>query len=72
MHFAVKSGSLSTIPLLAICWGLYNKHKIVNDNSSIVGKWQLSLIDDASVIIYDSNDTINYVNPCKVSCSVVS
>ncbi len=34
--------------------GLYYKLiLIVNDNSSIVSKWQASLIDDARVIIYN-------------------
>jgi hypothetical protein len=34
--------------------GLYYKHvTIVNDDSSIVSKWSIKLIDDPSVIIYD-------------------
>ncbi len=34
--------------------GLYNKHiTIINDDSRVISKWQVSLIDDARVIIYD-------------------
>ncbi len=36
--------------------GLYNKHfTIINENSSIVNKWQVSLTDNTRVIIYDRN-----------------
>ncbi len=42
--------------MIYIFGGLYYKHlKIVNDNSSIVGKWNFKLIDDARAIIYDCN-----------------
>ncbi len=35
---------------------LYYKHiTIVNDDSSIISKWHLSLIDDARVIFYNCN-----------------
>ncbi len=34
--------------------GLYYKHvTIVNDDSSVVSKWSVKLIDDPRVIIYD-------------------
>jgi len=34
--------------------GLYYKHiTIINDDSSVISKWHLSLIDDARVVIYD-------------------
>jgi hypothetical protein len=36
--------------------GLYFKHiTIVNDNSSIVNKWLVTLTDDTRVVIYDCN-----------------
>jgi len=39
--------------------GLYYKHVTINnDNSSIVNKWSLKLIDDTRVIIYDRNGFI--------------
>jgi hypothetical protein len=51
----------STLKFCALCanksvlnCGLYYKHiTIVNDDSSIVNKLETSLIDDATVIIYD-------------------
>jgi hypothetical protein len=36
--------------------GLYYKHMmIVYDNSIIISKWKLQLIDDARVVIYNCN-----------------
>jgi hypothetical protein len=35
---------------------LYYKHvMIVNDNSSVINNWTFKLIDNARVVIYDSN-----------------
>ncbi len=42
----------STVNLLVLTSGLYYKHiTIVNDDSSVVNKWWVSLTDDTTVVI---------------------
>ncbi len=46
----------STINLLVLTSGLYYKHiMIVNDDSSVINKWWVSLTDDITVVILDRN-----------------
>jgi hypothetical protein len=37
----------------SICDGYYKHVMIINDDSSLISKWSLKLIDDSRVIIYD-------------------
>ncbi len=50
----MKGYSLRLLANIRQSSGLYYKHiMIVNDDSSIVNKFQASLTDDARVVIYD-------------------
>jgi hypothetical protein len=47
-------GHQLNILVLPVTSGMYYKHiTIVNENSSVISKWHLSLTDDARVVIYD-------------------
>jgi hypothetical protein len=54
--FILRKNDDSNLMFVGKSSGLYYKHiMIVNDDFSVLNKWQVSLIDKARVIIYDNN-----------------